>query len=77
VYWNMLAPRRRPAALAGGVRELESMAAELHARDRAWFYQWLRVDEVVEGAGAPRAAGPGATVARVPASGTAPGTPAP
>ena len=47
VYWNMLAPRRRPEALADRVRELEELARELHARDRAWFYQALRVDEVL------------------------------
>jgi S-adenosylmethionine-diacylglycerol 3-amino-3-carboxypropyl transferase len=46
VYWNMLAPRRRPDGLAGRVRELETLARELHAKDRAWFYGWLRVDEV-------------------------------
>ncbi|MGH7319154.1 MAG: DUF3419 family protein [Candidatus Rokuibacteriota bacterium] len=46
VYWNMLAPRRRPDGLAGRVRELEALARELHAKDRAWFYRWLRVDEV-------------------------------
>ncbi len=46
VYWNMLAPRRRPEGLAGRVRELEKLARDLHARDRAWFYQWLRVDKV-------------------------------
>lgn len=47
VYWNMLAPRRRPEALRERVRELEELARELHARDRAWFYQSLRVDEVL------------------------------
>jgi S-adenosylmethionine-diacylglycerol 3-amino-3-carboxypropyl transferase len=46
VYWNMLAPRRRPDSLAGRVRELEALAGALHAKDRAWFYRWLRVEEV-------------------------------
>lgn len=46
VYWNMLVPRRRPAALEGAVYELEKLSRELHARDQAWFYQALRVDEV-------------------------------
>jgi S-adenosylmethionine-diacylglycerol 3-amino-3-carboxypropyl transferase len=46
VYWNMLVPRRRPESLAASVRPLDDLAADLHARDRAWFYQWLRVDEV-------------------------------
>jgi S-adenosylmethionine-diacylglycerol 3-amino-3-carboxypropyl transferase len=47
VYWNMLAPRARPAGLAARVRRLESVASTLHARDRAWFYQRLEVDEVI------------------------------
>ena len=45
VYWNMLAPRAMPAAAAGLARELDELAAALHARDRAWFYQRLHVDE--------------------------------
>lgn len=46
VYWNLLAPRSRPAALAGHVTALEETAAALHARDLAWFYGALHVDEV-------------------------------
>ena len=46
VYWNMLAPRSRPDSLRTEVRELEALSRELHARDRAWFYQALHVDEV-------------------------------
>jgi S-adenosylmethionine-diacylglycerol 3-amino-3-carboxypropyl transferase len=47
VYWNMLAPRSRPESLAARVRPLEALADELQARDMAWFYQRLHVDEVV------------------------------
>jgi len=47
VYWNMLAPRARPPALAGRARPLEDLAAALHARDRAWFYARLHVDEAL------------------------------
>lgn len=47
VYWNMLVPRSCPPALRDRVRPLDDLAAELHADDRAWFYQTLRVDEVV------------------------------
>lgn len=47
VYWNMLAPRSRPESLAARVQPLDAIARELHARDRAWFYQRLHVDEVV------------------------------
>ena len=46
VYWNMLAPRACPPSLRQRVRPLDELAAELHATDRAWFYQALRVDEV-------------------------------
>lgn len=46
VYWNMLAPRGPAAAAADRVRPLADLAAELHARDNAWFYQALHVDEV-------------------------------
>jgi len=51
VYWNMLAPRARPARLAARARPMEDLARSLHARDRAWFYQRLHVDEVVGAAG--------------------------
>jgi S-adenosylmethionine-diacylglycerol 3-amino-3-carboxypropyl transferase len=47
VYWNMLAPRSRPESLAARARPLDALAGELHARDRAWFYQRLHVDEVM------------------------------
>jgi S-adenosylmethionine-diacylglycerol 3-amino-3-carboxypropyl transferase len=46
-YWNMLAPRARPEALASSVRPLADLARDLHARDRAWFYGRLHVDEVI------------------------------
>ena len=46
VYWNMLAPRSRPTSLAHRARPLPDLADDLHARDRAWFYQRLHVDEV-------------------------------
>jgi S-adenosylmethionine:diacylglycerol 3-amino-3-carboxypropyl transferase len=49
VYWNMLAPRAAPAAADGRVRPLAELAAELHARDRAFFYQRLQVEEVLAG----------------------------
>lgn len=46
-YWNMLAPRRVPAALAARVRPRPDVAAPLYARDAAWFYSAFHVDEVV------------------------------
>ena len=46
VYWNMLAQRGRPESERRRARPLEDLARTLHARDRAWFYQRLLVDEV-------------------------------
>lgn len=46
VYWNLLAPRARPDALAGRVDALRETADGLHARDLAWFYGALHVDRV-------------------------------
>ncbi len=45
VYWNMLAPRRRPASLADRLRPLEGLSSGLHARDQAFFYSALVVEE--------------------------------
>lgn len=49
VYWNLLAPRACPECEQGRVRPLPELAAALHARDRAWFYGALHVDEVAGG----------------------------
>jgi S-adenosylmethionine-diacylglycerol 3-amino-3-carboxypropyl transferase len=46
-YWNLLVPRVCPASQAHRVRALEPLAAALHARDQAWFYQSFRIDEVI------------------------------
>lgn len=46
VYWNMLVPRGIPLACAERVAALDALAVALHARDRAWFYSRLHVDEV-------------------------------
>lgn len=47
VYWNMLAPRRRPSSLAARLRELTALAGQLHRQDKAFFYSALRIEEVV------------------------------
>lgn len=47
VYWNMLAPRRRPEPFASRVRECIAESEALHERDRAWFYRALRIEEVI------------------------------
>ncbi|MCC7142644.1 MAG: DUF3419 family protein [Candidatus Eisenbacteria bacterium] len=44
-YWNMLAPRGVPREETRA-RALPELAASLHARDQAWFYQRFHVDQV-------------------------------
>ena len=46
VYWNMLAPRSRPDAMAGRLVPLDAVASRLHAQDRGFFYHALRVEEI-------------------------------
>ena len=44
-YWNLLAPRRRPDSLADRLRPLDDLARQLHARDKAFFYSALVIEE--------------------------------
>jgi S-adenosylmethionine-diacylglycerol 3-amino-3-carboxypropyl transferase len=46
VYWNLLAPRRRPERLAHRLRPLEDLSADLQRRDKAFFYSALNVEEI-------------------------------
>jgi S-adenosylmethionine-diacylglycerol 3-amino-3-carboxypropyl transferase len=46
-YWNMLAPRSRPEALADRLRPLGELAARLHQQDKAFFYSAFVVEEVI------------------------------
>lgn len=46
VYWNLLAPRRRPERLRDRLRPLDGLASDLHSRDKAFFYGALRVEEI-------------------------------
>jgi len=46
VYWNMLVPRLRPAGLADRLACRDQLAAELHLRDKAFFYSRLAIEEV-------------------------------
>jgi S-adenosylmethionine-diacylglycerol 3-amino-3-carboxypropyl transferase len=46
VYWNMLAPRRRPDTMADRLVPLEALAERLHRADRAFFYRTLVIEEV-------------------------------
>lgn len=45
-YWNMLAPRHRPESLAAALRPLTELSKQLFARDQAFFYSALVVEEV-------------------------------
>lgn len=44
-YWNMLAPRRRPEALAGRLAPRRDVSAPLFAADKAFFYSDFVVEE--------------------------------
>jgi len=46
VYWNVLADRTRPRSLADRLRPADEVASSLHARDRAFFYRRLVVEDV-------------------------------
>lgn len=46
-YWNMLAPRSRPEALAHRLAPRAELAAALHRRDRAFFYSALVIEDVL------------------------------
>ncbi len=45
-YWNMLAARHRPESLAAALRPLTELSSQLFARDQAFFYSALVVEEV-------------------------------
>ena len=45
-YWNMLAPRQRPESMAAALRPLRELSTQLFARDQAFFYSALVVEEV-------------------------------
>jgi hypothetical protein len=46
-YWNMLAPRSRPDALADCLRPLTDLAEKLFLQDKAFFYSRFVVEEVI------------------------------
>jgi S-adenosylmethionine-diacylglycerol 3-amino-3-carboxypropyl transferase len=46
LYWNMLAPRRRPESMVGRLKTLDELAGALHLQDKAFFYSALRIEEV-------------------------------
>ena len=47
-YWNMLAPRRCPAALEDQVHYLDEISRRLFAADRAFFYSDFVVEQKKE-----------------------------
>jgi S-adenosylmethionine-diacylglycerol 3-amino-3-carboxypropyl transferase len=46
VYWNMMVPRRVPAAFAGRVRRRQDLERRLAAEDKAFFYSELVIEEL-------------------------------
>jgi S-adenosylmethionine-diacylglycerol 3-amino-3-carboxypropyl transferase len=46
VYWNMLVPRQRPEKFARRVSAMSETASQLFARDLAFFYSALVIEEV-------------------------------
>ena len=46
VYWNMMAPRRVPIALAARVHQRRDISEALRARDKAFFYSDFVVEDV-------------------------------
>jgi S-adenosylmethionine-diacylglycerol 3-amino-3-carboxypropyl transferase len=46
-YWNMLAPRARPASMANQLRPLTTEAERLFRQDKAFFYSALMLEEVL------------------------------
>jgi S-adenosylmethionine-diacylglycerol 3-amino-3-carboxypropyl transferase len=47
VYWNLLAPRRRPIEMADRLLPLDNLAATLHRQDHAFFYSALVIEQVI------------------------------
>jgi S-adenosylmethionine-diacylglycerol 3-amino-3-carboxypropyl transferase len=45
-YWNMLAPRRRPAAMTNLLRPLDDLAQQLFLQDKAFFYSAFVLEEI-------------------------------
>ena len=47
VYWNMLAPRRRPESMADQLRPLRTRSDALFQQDKAFFYSDFVIEEVI------------------------------
>ncbi|WP_435102018.1 DUF3419 family protein [Arhodomonas sp. AD133] len=46
IYWNMMAPRRRPKIMAKHVQRLLELENRLKATDKAFFYSDLVIEEI-------------------------------
>ena len=46
VYWNVVVERHRPKHLSNALRSLSELATHLHAKDKAFFYRDLIIEEV-------------------------------
>jgi S-adenosylmethionine-diacylglycerol 3-amino-3-carboxypropyl transferase len=46
VYWNVVVKRSRPDCLSESLSPLEALAKKLHAKDKAFFYRDLVIEEV-------------------------------
>ena len=46
LYWNMMAPRSRPAAFTDRVERQEELVSRLHAQDKAFFYMAVHAERV-------------------------------
>jgi S-adenosylmethionine-diacylglycerol 3-amino-3-carboxypropyl transferase len=47
VYWNLLAPRRRPIEMVNRLVPIDNLATTLHRQDQAFFYSALVIEQVV------------------------------
>lgn len=45
-YWNMLAPRSRPEALANRIASMNTLSEKLFCQDKAFFYSRFVIEEV-------------------------------
>jgi S-adenosylmethionine-diacylglycerol 3-amino-3-carboxypropyl transferase len=48
VYWNMMAVRKTPDDMHDKLRPMTHLSANLHAKDKAFFYQSFVIDKVVK-----------------------------
>jgi hypothetical protein len=47
-YRNLLVKRSRPGSLAGFIKPLEQLAAELYAEDRSFIYRSYVVEQITK-----------------------------